>query len=265
LTEAPALDARRRETKTEAQEETRKDGSPSIMKTGTLYGIGVGPGDPELITLKAVKALQSVDVVYTAASSKNRYSIAVEIVTPHLKDGIPIQRLDFPMTRDRGVLNGAWSRNAEIVRNTLEDGKDAALITLGDPMTYSTFGYLMRTLSEASPELEVRVIPGITSYQAGAAAAKRVLAEGEESLTVVSGAMGPRRLRAVIDHTDNVVMLKVYKNYREIMEALNDLDLARHSVMVSRCGFDGERIITRLEELPDEVPSYLSLLLIKKR
>ncbi len=236
-----------------------------MMKTGILYGVGVGPGDPELITLKAVKALQSVDVVYTAASTKNRYSIAVEIVSPHLKDGIPIHRLDFPMTRDSGVLNDAWSRNAEIVRKTLSKGRDAALITLGDPMTYSTFGYLMRTLKEESPELSVRVIPGITSYQAGAASAKRVLAEGEESFTVVSGAMGPRKLRDVIDHTDNVVMLKVYRNYREIMEALNDLDLTRHSILVSRCGFDGEQIISNLQDLPDETPPYLSLLLIKKR
>ncbi len=235
------------------------------MKAGTLYGIGVGPGDPELITLKAVKALASVDVVYSAASTKNRYSIAVEIVKPHLENGIPIHRLDFPMTRDPGVLNAAWRRNAGIVRETLHSGRDAALVTLGDPMTYSTFGYLMRTLKEESPELPIRVIPGITSYQAGAAAAKRVLAEGEESLTVISGAMGPSRLRHVIDHTDNVVMLKVYRNYRDIMGALDDLDLSRHSVLVSRCGFDGEQIITNLEELPDQVPSYLSLLLIKKR
>ncbi|MFO7785840.1 MAG: precorrin-2 C(20)-methyltransferase [Thermodesulfobacteriota bacterium] len=235
------------------------------MQKGTLYGIGVGPGDPELMTLKAVKALQSVDVVYTAASTKNSYSIAVEIVTPHLKKGIPILRLDFPMTRDQELLSDAWRRNAGIVRDTLFKGRDAALITLGDPMTYSTFGYLMRTLEKESPELSVQVIPGITSYQAGAAAARRVLAEGEDSLTVISGAMGPQRLREVIDHTDNVVMLKVYRNYREIIEALRNLDLARYSVMVSRCGFDGEQIITDLEDLPDEVPPYLSLLLIKKR
>jgi len=235
------------------------------MKTGTLYGIGVGPGDPELITLKAIRALQGVDVVYTAASSKNSYSIAVEIVTPHLKEGIPIVRLDFPMTRETETLNRAWSRNAGIVRETLYEGRDAALITLGDPMTYSTFGYLMRTLKEETPDVPIRIVPGITSYQAGAASAGRVLAEGEESLTVISGALGPRRLREVIDHTDNVVMLKVYRNYREILDALNDMDLSRRAVLVSRCGFDGEQIITNLDELPDEVPPYLSLLLIKKK
>jgi precorrin-2/cobalt-factor-2 C20-methyltransferase len=235
------------------------------MTTGTLYGIGVGPGDPELITLKAVRVLESVDVVYTAASTKNSYSIAVEIVTPHLKEGIPILRLDFPMTRDKSLLRDAWNRNAAVVRDTLFKGRDAALITLGDPMTYSTFGYLMRTLQEESPELPVHVIPGITSYQAGAAAARRVLAEGEESLTVISGAMGPSRLREVIEHTDNVVMLKVYRNYRAIIEALREMDLAPYSVMVSRCGFEREQIITNLENLPDEVPPYLSLLLIKKK
>ena len=234
------------------------------MNSGTLYGIGVGPGDPELITLKAVRALQGVDVVFTAASTGNRYSIAVEIVSPHLKDGIPIVRLDFPMTRDPESLNRAWRANAETVRETLCEGKNAALITLGDPMTYSTFGYLMRTLKEESPEAAIRIIPGITSYQAGAAAAGRVLAEGEESFTVVSGAMGPQKLREAVEHTDNVVVLKVYRNYRDILGALSDLGLTRHSILVSRCGFDGEQVITSLEDLPDEVPPYLSLLLIKK-
>jgi precorrin-2/cobalt-factor-2 C20-methyltransferase len=235
------------------------------MKTGTLYGIGVGPGDPDLITLKAVRTLQRVDVVYTAASTRNRYSIAVDIVTPHLKEGIPIVRLDFPMTREAEALNQAWGRNAVTVREALYQGRDAALITLGDPMTYSTFGYLMRTLKEQTPDVPIRIIPGITSYQAGAASAGRVLAEGEESLTVISGAMGPKSLREVIDHTDNVVMLKVYRNYREILDALKDMNLSRHAVLVSRCGFDGEQIVSNLDDLPDETPPYLSLLLIKKR
>jgi precorrin-2/cobalt-factor-2 C20-methyltransferase len=168
------------------------------------------------------------------------------------------------MTRDRESLNRAWHENAEIVRKELSQGRNAALITLGDPMTYSTFGYLMRTLKEESPEYSIRVIPGITSYQAAAAAAERVLAEGEESFTVVSGALGPQKLREVVNHTDNVVMLKVYRNYREILEALSDLDLTRHSILVSRCGFDGEQVIASLADLPDEVPPYLSLLLIKK-
>lgn len=234
------------------------------MVKGTLYGIGVGPGDPELITLKAVKTLKRVDVVFAAASTKNSYSLAMEIVAPHLKNGAPVVRLGFPMTRDKNTLNTAWEENAHKVMVPLKEGKDAAMITLGDPMTYSTFGYIMHTIKEKYPDVPVKVVPGITSYQAGAAAAGHVLAEAEESFTVISGALGAQKLKEIIAHTDNVVILKVYKNYKEIIDTLNHLDLAAGSVLISRCGLDGEEVIRDLKEGLDIAPSYLSLLLIRK-
>ena len=195
------------------------------MQSGTLYGIGVGPGDPELIALKAVKILRQVDVVFAAASTGNSHSLAMEIVAPHLKNGTPVVRLGFPMTRDKNTLNTAWEENAHKVMIPLKEGKDAAMITLGDPMTYSTFGYIMRIIREKAPEIPIKIIPGITSYHAGAAAAGHVLAEAEESFTVISGALGAQKLKEVIDHTDNVVMLKVYRNYKEIMDVLDELNL----------------------------------------
>jgi precorrin-2/cobalt-factor-2 C20-methyltransferase len=234
------------------------------MINGTLYGIGVGPGDPELITLKAIKILRQVDVVFAAASTKNSYSLAMEIVAPHLKNGAPVVRLGFPMTRDKNTLNTAWKENAHKVVTLLKEGRDAAMITLGDPMTYSTFGYVMHTIKEGYPDIRIRIVPGITSYHAAAAAAGQVLAEAEESFTVISGALGAQKLKEVIDHTDNVVILKVYKNYKEIIDTLNHLDLAAGSVLISRCGLDGEEVIRDLKEGLDIAPSYLSLLLIRK-
>ena len=234
------------------------------MINGTLYGIGVGPGDPELITLKAVKILRRVDVVFAAASTGNSHSLAVKIASPHLKEGAPVVRLGFPMTRDKNTLTTTWQENARKVIDTLKEGKDAAMITLGDPMTYSTFGYVMRIIREKAPEIPIKIIPGITSYHAGAAAAGQVLAEAEESFTVISGALGAKKLKEIIAHTDTVVILKVYKNYKEITDALNHLDLAAGSVLISRCGLDGEEVIRDLKEGLDIAPSYLSLLLIRK-
>lgn len=234
------------------------------MINGTLYGIGVGPGDPELITLKAVRILRQVDIVFAAASTKNSYSLAMEIVAPHLKNGAPVVRLGFPMTRDKNTLTTAWQENARKVIDTLKEGKDAAMITLGDPMTYSTFGYVMHTIKEGYPDIRIRIVPGITSYHAAAAAAGQVLAEAEESFTVISGALGAQKLKEIIAHTDNVVILKVYKNYREIIDALNHLDLTPRSILISRCGLDGEEVIRDLKEGLDIAPSYLSLLLIRK-
>ncbi|PKN63940.1 MAG: precorrin-2 C(20)-methyltransferase [Deltaproteobacteria bacterium HGW-Deltaproteobacteria-15] len=232
---------------------------------GTLYGIGVGPGDPELITLKAVKILQRVACVFAAASPRNSHSLAEKSISPHLREDTPVVRLNFPMTKDRVELKEAWGENARKIMEVVGAGKDAALITLGDPMTYSTFGYMMRTMSEENPGVPIRIIPGITSFQAASAATGWVLAEGEESFSVVSGALGAERLTDVIEHTDTVVILKVYRHYKEIMEALKRLDLSGKSVLVSQCGLKDEKIVWNPMDNVNGLPPYLSLLLIRKK
>ncbi len=149
-------------------------------QTGTLYGIGVGPGDPELITLKALKVLQRVPHIFASCSPKNTYSLALDIVRCHL-NGAGIEHLPFPMTKDPEVLQEAWEGNARRVLEVLDTGSDAAFVTLGDPLTYSTFGYLLKTLKRLRPSVRVVTIPGITSYSAAAALTHIPLAEGEES------------------------------------------------------------------------------------
>ena len=128
-------------------------------KTGTLYGIGVGPGDPELITLKALKVLQAVPHIFASCSTKNTYSLALSIVRCHL-NGAGIEHLPFPMTKDPQVLASAWEQNARRVLEVLATGSDAAFVTLGDPLTYSTFGYLLKTLKRLAPRGGHRHDPG---------------------------------------------------------------------------------------------------------
>lgn len=235
-----------------------------MSRLGKLFGVGVGPGDPELISLKAVKVLNSVSVIYCAYSTKNSYSLAREIVSFHLKGDVPLVRLNFPMTRDKKHLQEAWSRNAHQIYQTLKDGEDAAFVTLGDPMIYSTFAYIMRAIKEISPEMEIHIIPGISSFQAAAAATGRVIAEAEESFVVISGAMGAKKLGEVAGIADTVIMLKVYKQYKEILQSLQTLDLTKDSVLVTKCGLKGEKVISDLEDPNGTVPPYLSLLIIKK-
>ena len=235
------------------------------MKYGTLYGIGVGPGDPELLTLKALKRLGRVAVVFAAASSGKNYSLAVEIASPHLKEGVPVVHLGFPMTRDKKRLADAWAENGRKVAEALENGKDAAFITLGDPLTYSTFGYILETIRETYPDIPVKIIPGVTSYQAGAAAAGHILVEGDESLVVSSGVLGAERLKQIIDRADSMVILKVYRNYSEILAVLDELELADRSILISRCGQEGEEIIWNLKDRDRTPPHYMSHLIIRKR
>ena len=230
---------------------------------GTLYGIGVGPGDPDLITLKAVKILQKVDVVLAAASTKNESSLALSIAAPHLRESAEVVRLNFPMTRDQAVLDKAWRANADIVYELLQAGKSAAFLTLGDPLTYSTFGYLLRTLNGLLAQIPVQVVPGITSYQAAAAHTGRVLVESGESLAVVSGVAGEDELTRALSGVQCAVILKAYKNMPVIKKVLAKLGLTGSSVFVTRLGHEGQEVITSLDEVPDK-PSYFSLILVRR-
>jgi precorrin-2/cobalt-factor-2 C20-methyltransferase len=233
-------------------------------KTGTLYGIGVGPGDPELITLKALKVLHRVPHIFAACSTKNSYSLALGIVRCHL-NGAGIEHLPFPMSKDAQVLAEAWERNARRVLEVLATGSDAAFVTLGDPLTYSTFGYLLKTLKRLNPQVAIVTIPGITSYSAAAALTHIPLTEGEESFYLVSGAMGAAQLKEVIDKSDNIVILKTYRYFDEIFQVLEDMDLLDRTTCISRCGLEGETIVENLRELKGRELPYLSMVIIKKK
>jgi precorrin-2/cobalt-factor-2 C20-methyltransferase len=232
--------------------------------TGTLYGIGVGPGDPELITLKALKVLQRVDHIFASCSTKNNYSLALSIVRSHL-NGAGLEPLPFPMTRDPQTLQAAWESNARRVLEVLGAGVDAAFVTLGDPLTYSTFGYLLKTVKRLNPGTRIITIPGITSYAAAAALTHLPLTEGEESFFVVSGAMGAARLREVLDKTDNIVMLKTYRHFDDIYRALEELNLLDRATCISRCGLEGETVVDDLRSLKGCPLPYLSMIIIKKK
>jgi precorrin-2/cobalt-factor-2 C20-methyltransferase len=231
---------------------------------GILYGIGVGPGDPELITLKALRVLERVPQVFAAASTKNDYSLALNIVRHYISQAT-VEPLYFPMTSDRGILAEAWEANARKVLEVLQSGRDIAFLTIGDPLTYSTYGYLLKTVKSINPDIKAITIPGITSYNAAAALANIPLAEGEESFYLVSGAQGDERLREAIATSDNVVMLKTYRHFDKIYETLEELKLLDCATCISMCGLEGETVVHDLNILKHQKMPYLSLIIIKKK
>lgn len=234
------------------------------MTTGTLFGIGVGPGDPELIPIKAVRILSTVDSIFTAASTRNKYSLAVEIARAHIPSRTPIEKLEFPMSKERAVMENAWRRNAGRIAAVLEEGKSVAFLTLGDPLTYSTYGYIIRHLKEGWPHLPICTVPGITSYQAAAAATNQPLVEGEESLMIMSGIQGGERLRRMPEKPDNVVFLKAYRNVAGICQALESADMLAGSVAVVNCSRDDQAIIKDLRGMAQLPPNYWTLIIAKQ-
>ncbi len=233
--------------------------------SGTLYGIGVGPGDPDLIPVKAVDVLGKIDLIFAAASTKNEHSRAVEIATRHIPRSACIKMLSFPMTRDQKARQASWHSNAEIIIGELRKGLNAAFLTLGDCLTYATYGYILKAIGQIAPEIKVVTIPGITSYQAAAARINLPLVEGEQSLLVVSGAEGGNNLRQVCDCAENVVIMKAYRNTGDIVAALGEAGMLDTSVAVSNLGMEDEKIIKDVSSLSKSKPGYWTLVIAKKK
>ena len=234
-------------------------------KTGTFFGIGVGPGDPDLITLKAIKVLQRVQTVFAAASTKNDHSLAVRIAKGHIPEETPVQKLCFPMTTDRQETQRAWKENANVIYKRLEEGIDVAFLTLGDPMTYSTFGYISKHIKLIDPDIDVKIVPGITSYQAAAARLNLQLVEGEESLMVISGANGGDRLRQLSVKPENLVFLKAYRNVHDITSAIRETDINYQCTAVRKCSQPDEQVFYDMNEFEAHPPEYWTLIIAKQK
>ncbi len=232
---------------------------------GTLYGIGVGPGDPELLTLKAIKILKKVSHIFAASSSKNDYSVALEIVKDYISDKVDVKFLSFPMTYDQEELETAWNDNCRQVIELLKAGKDVAFITIGDPLIYSTYIYLLKKVKQALPEAPIQTIPGITSFQAAAACCNLPIVEREEVMALVSGAQGVNHLEKVLGFCDTVVLLKVYRQMPKILETLKERSLENSICFVSRCGLDKQEVFYNIKDLDGKNPHYLSLMIVKKK
>jgi len=234
-------------------------------KTGILYGIGVGPGDPELMTLKAERILKDVDIVFTASSAKNTYSLAVNTARQHIPETTPVLTLPFPMTKDKAETRAAWEANARQIITHLEQGESAAFLTLGDPMTYSTYGYVLKNIQALAPHIPVETIPGITAYQAAAARVNTPLVEGEESLLITSGVKGGGRFRAFSGKAENVVIMKAYRNVEDIISALEEADMLENSTGIANCCLPEEEIIRDVRYLKHRPPGYWTLIIAKQK
>ena len=230
---------------------------------GILYGVGVGPGAPDLLTLRAVRVLGEVDVILAAASPRNDFSAALDTARPHLRPDVRVQRLEFPMTRDKAVLHEAWRVAAQTTRDVLESGQSAAFLTIGDPLVYSTFGYLMRTLGECAPHLKVEVVPGITSFQAAAARTRTVLCENGETLRIIPGINSRQSLEESLHESDTAVILKAYRNLPAIAEALDATQRLDSCLLASHVEQPAESVRQGLGGL-EGTPPYMSLILSRK-
>ena len=228
--------------------------------SGTLYGLGVGPGDPELITVKALGILGRVPVIaYPATASGD--SMARRIAGPHILAG----QTELPIAIDIGVGHGenagAYDRGAEAIALHLGAGRDVALLCEGDPFFYGSFMYVFQRLAESWP---VVVVPGISSLNACAAALKAPLAGGADVLSIVPATLDEDRLKAAIMAADACAIIKIGRHFAKLARVLDRLDLTNKARYIERVGMDGERSLPFEHISADEVP-YFSMVLVHGR
>lgn len=225
-----------------------------------FYGIGVGVGDPEEITLKAINILKKLDVVVLPEAKKDEGSVAYEITKQYMKEEIEKVFMEFPMLKSLEERREARKRNAMFIQELLEQGKNIGFLTIGDTMTYSTYVYLLEHLPE---KYLVETVPGISSFVDMASRFNFPLMIGEESLKVVS--LNPKTdIEAEIASADNIVFMKVSRSFERLKQAILATGNQENVIMVSNCGKENQVVAYNIEELEEEDIPYFTTLILKK-
>ena len=238
------------------------DGSSTTL--GCLFGVGVGPGDPELLTLKALRVIQAAPVICVPQSETQQDSYALGIIRQFLDlDKQELMRLVFPTDDPTGAAE-VWREAGQLVADRLQLGQDVAFITEGDPMLYSTFYYVLESICSALPDSPVEIVPGVSSVMAAAASGCIPLATQGQRLAVLPAVYGIDDLSEAIASYDTIVLMKVNRTLMQALAHLESLGLAGKATYVRRASTAGERVVHDLRQLSDEDIDYFSLLIIRR-
>ena len=231
---------------------------------GCLYGVGVGPGDPELVTLKAQRVLQRVPLVCVPQSDTSVDSFALSIAREFIDtERQEILRFAFPTDDAEGAAE-VWERAAATLAGRLQGGQDAAFITEGDPMLFSTFSYVLESIKANYPQIAVEIIPGVSSVMAAAARASVPLVTHGQRLAILPAVYGIDDLREAIANYDTIVLMKVNRVLLDALANLESLGLAGKGIYVRRATTAREQVVQDLRQLTAEDLDYFSLLIIKR-
>jgi precorrin-2/cobalt-factor-2 C20-methyltransferase len=234
-------------------------------KTGKLYGVGVGPGDPELLTLKALRVLSSVAVIFVPHKKDEGESLARSTVAGLVPDSeSKLMGLVFPMVRGEEQLTPYWQRAANMIWQHLERGEDCAFINIGDPLLYGTFLHILRILKKEHPRIPVEVVPGISSLNSSAAAALFPLATQDERIAILSAEKNEEVIREALIRFDTVVFLKVNSIFDRLMGIIEDMGMSDRCVFVRRCSTPDQEITTDMSSLKGKKLDYFSILLVRR-
>ncbi|MEW4353850.1 cobalt-factor II C(20)-methyltransferase [Streptococcus pneumoniae] len=227
-----------------------------------FYGIGIGPGDSELVTVKASRLLNDLDIIYTPEAKKRTKSLALSIADPYLNEHLEIKQRHFPMIASLEEKKEQWEAISKEIIEDVKAGKNVGFITLGDPMVYSTYSYLLDILKD---EIETQTIPGITSFTSMASELGQPLTMDEESFAVVPATTDVKTMDAALTLHDTVVLMKVANHLDVVLPLLHKHQLVNNTFLVSHASSDKQIIMRGVADLDVESKlSYFTTMIVKK-
>lgn len=227
----------------------------------TFYGIGVGPGDSELMTVKAVNTLKQIDILYTPKAHNDQPSVAEKIAAPYFSEGLTIKHRWFPMVKDLKEKQASWRTIAEEIVADVKAGNNVGFITLGDASVYSTYSYLLGIIDN---RITVETVAGISAYTQIAATISTPLMLDDELLEVIPATADAQKIATAIDDNDNVVMMKISANLPLVYQLLADRNLLDQAIIISNASMATQHTVKLSAVEPTEKLPYFSTLLLKK-
>ena len=230
---------------------------------GCLYGVGVGPGDPELLTLKAARVIANAPVIFTPQAAGSADSLALSAARPHIDESR--QRLIYASFVMGGASDDVWADAAQRISRYLLQGDDVAFLTQGDPMLYGSFMYVMEKVQAAHPHLPIEVVPGVTSITAAAARAKLPLASKGERLAALPAMYGIDDLREALAAYDSVVLMKINRRVLATVSEMEANGELTRCVFVRRATTPREQIAFSLRDIDPAGADYFSMLILSAK
>lgn len=234
------------------------------MNQGILYGVSVGTGDPELLTVKAVNLLQNSSVIAFPAGIKGKPGIAQTIIQPWLKSSQTLLPLNFPYTRNQEILMAAWQKCSHLIWQYLQAGEDVVFACEGDISFYSTFNYLAETILTNYPSVKIIKIPGVCSPMAAAAVLGIPLTINEQKLAIIPALYNTDIIEQALNWSEVIVLMKISSVYSQVWQILQEKQLLNKSYVVEWATLPQQKIYRNLSNYPELKLSYFSLLIVQQ-
>ncbi len=235
-----------------------------------LFCVGCGPGDPELLTVRAMNLIKDAEIIFAPTAREGKPSIALSAIERYINRSTKTNSLVFPMIKDKESLKDYWKRNAEEIANVVRSGKKVVYLTVGDPALYSTWIYIHRELKSSHKDIEIEIIPGVASMFAIAAKAKMSLAEGEETIAIVPACYDMERVRLTANACDTIIFLKDGRYFDNVIDTLYEVGFPHDATIAIAQDVSEEGEILQMKKLSDlqgkkgPTNKYFSIMVAKK-